>query len=397
MSMIPYGKHFIDEEDIDAVVDILRNGPLTQGPKIAEFEQQFAEFVNSKYAVAVSSCTAGLHIASIAAGLKKGDTLITSPITFVASSNAALYVGANVEFADINPYTVNMDPRSLASTLNNNPNVKVVIPVHFAGLPCEMENIQFECEKANVAIIEDAAHALGSKYRDGRMVGSCCFSLMTVFSLHPVKAIAAGEGGVITTNDESVYRQLLRLRSHGINKAGDQIFYPEEATSESGPNPWYYEMQELGFHYRITDIQCALASSQLNKLSKFVLRRKQIARRYFDAFSDINCVNYAQPREVLELSSLHLFVLRINFSQLKLDRAKFMRLLRLDNIITQVHYLPVPMHPIYRLSGARLDQVPNSMKYYNECISIPIYYSLSDEDQEYVITRINNILLKHSK
>ena len=196
-------------------------------------EEKFASYVNCKYAVAVSSCTAGLHIASIAAGLKKDDTLITSPITFVASSNAALYVGANVKFTDINPYTVNMDSRSLSILLRDCPTTKVVIPVHFGGLPCEMENIKTVCDEAGVVIIEDAAHALGSKYRNGNMVGSCCYSLMTVFSLHPVKAIAAGEGGIVTTNDESVYRHLLRL-SHGINKSDDRFLCPDQAVSGSG-------------------------------------------------------------------------------------------------------------------------------------------------------------------
>lgn len=392
MTKIPYGKHFIDESDIEAVVDVLRNGPLTQGPKVAEFEEKFANHVNCKYAVAVSSCTAGLHIASIAAGLKKGDTLITSPITFVASSNAALYVGANVEFADINPYTINIDSRSLQNTLHANPNTKVVIPVHFAGLPCEMKNIKYVCEKAGVAIIEDAAHALGSTYRDGSMVGSCCHSLMTVFSLHPVKAIAAGEGGIITTNDESIYRQLLRLRSHGISKSGDQFLCPDQALSASGPNPWYYEMQELGYHYRITDIQCALASSQLNKLTSFVKRRKEIARRYFDAFKGIDCLSFAQPFEVLSLSALHLFVLRINFKNLKVDRAMFMHLLREKNIITQVHYMPIPMQPYYRNIGIKLKLGSHYKRYYDECLSIPIYYSLSDAEQEYVIYTVKEII-----
>jgi len=394
MTIIPYGKHFIDDADVDAVVDVLRNGPLTQGPKILEFEKKFASYVNCKYAVAVSSCTAGLHIASIAAGLKKGDTLITSPITFVASSNAALYVGANVKFADINPYTVNIDSRSLSSTLQDSPTTKVVIPVHFGGLPCEMENIKNVCDEAGVEIIEDAAHALGSKYRNGNMVGSCCYSLMTVFSLHPVKAIAAGEGGIVTTNDESVYRHLLRLRSHGINKSDDQFLCLDQAVSASGPNPWYYEMQELGYHYRITDIQCALASSQLNKINDFIERRREIARRYFEAFKGIDCLSFAQPFEILDLSALHLFVLRINFDDLKVDRAMFMQLLREKDIITQVHYLPIPMQPYYKNLGVEVRQDSHYRRYYDQCLSIPIYYSLSDPEQEYVISTIKQIILK---
>ena len=395
MNNIPYGKHFIDQADIEAVVNVLRNGPLTQGPKILEFEQKFASYVNCKYAVAVSSCTAGLHIASIAAGLKKDDILITSPITFVASSNAALYVGANVKFVDINPYTVNMDSRSLSIALQDSTSAKVVIPVHFGGLPCEMENIKTVCDEAGVVIIEDAAHALGSKYRNGNMVGSCCYSLMTVFSLHPVKAIAAGEGGIVTTNDESVYRHLLRLRSHGINKLDDQFLCLDQSVSASGPNPWYYEMQELGYHYRITDIQCALASSQLNKINDFVERRKKIARRYFEAFKGIDCLSFAQPFEILKLSALHLFVLRINFNELKVDRAMFMQLLKDKNIVTQVHYMPVPMQPYYKLLGVELKHDSHYSRYYDECLSIPIYYSLSDSEQEYVISVLKDIIFKN--
>jgi perosamine synthetase len=392
MTIIPYGKHFLDESDIEAVTTVLRNSPLTQGPKVAELERAFSKYVNSKYAVAVSSCTAGLHIASIAAGLKNGDVLVTSPITFVASANAGLYVGADVAFADIDPQTINMDPASLAACLDKKQNTKVVIPVHFGGLPCDMEAIKAVCDQSNAAIIEDAAHALGSVYKNGRMVGSCCYSLMTVFSLHPVKSIAAGEGGVITTNDESIYRRLLRLRSHGINKGDDQFICLDESMSSSGPNSWYYEMQELGFHYRITDIQCALAISQLNKLTTFVSRRKEIATRYFEAFADSDILAPAQPRDILTCSALHLFVLRVNFQKLRIDKALLMRLLRDMKIITQVHYLPVPMHPVYRETSTDSHEYHNSLNYYRECLSIPIYYSLTPNEQEYVIATISEIV-----
>ena len=397
MTMIPYGKHFIDESDIDAVVDVLRNAPLTQGPKIAEFEREFAQYVNSKYAVAVSSCTAGLHIASLAAGLKEGDTLITSPITFVASSNAGIYVGARVAFADIDPASINIDPLSLSRALKEHPTTKIVTPVHFAGYPCEMEEIKSICDQNGAVIIEDAAHALGSKYKNGQMVGSCCHSLMTVFSLHPVKAIAAGEGGVITTNDESTYRRLLRLRSHGINKGDDQFICLDESMSSSGANPWYYEMQELGFHYRITDIQCALANSQIKKLDKFIERRKKIAARYIEAFADNEFFHFAQPLDSLNRSALHLFVLRINFERLRINKSQLMTSLRSKNIITQVHYLPVPMHPFYR-KNLPLDSsiYKHSEKYYRDCLSIPIYYSLTDDEQEYVISTINDIISRES-
>ena len=392
MTIIPYGKHFIDEADIDAVINILRNGPLTQGPQIEEFEHEFAKYVNSKYAVAVSSCTAGLHIAAVAAGLEQGDTLITSPITFVASSNAGLYVGANIAFSDISPGTVNMDPSSLSSTLLKSRGKKVVVPVHFAGYPCEMENIKSICDKSSAVIIEDAAHALGAKYKNGQMVGSCCHSLMTVFSMHPVKAIAAGEGGVITTNDADIYRRLLRLRSHGINKVDDEFICLEESVSPSGSNPWYYEMQELGFHYRITDIQCALAKSQLKKLPNFIRRRKEIAERYLQFFSGNKVIQFAQPLDALERSAFHLFVIRINFRMLRIDKATLMKRLRAANIITQVHYLPVPMHPYYRDKVKTFDQFSASLDYYRQCLSLPIYYSLTDSDQDYVMATIRDII-----
>lgn len=392
MTIIPYGKHYIDESDIEAVVNVLRSGALTQGPMVTEFESSFARYVNSKYAVAVSSCTAGLHIASIAAGLKQGDTLITSPITFVSSANAGLHTGATVAFSDINPYTINIDPNRLASTLEKYPKTKVVIPVHFAGLPCEMENLKAVCDQADCIIIEDAAHALGSKYKNGQMVGSCCHSLMTVFSLHPVKAIAAGEGGVITTNDASIFRRLLRLRSHGINKQNDQFICTDQAMTSSEPNPWYYEMQELGYHYRITDIQCALANSQLKQLPKFIARRQEIAERYVRVFSGSNILRIAQPLDSFSRSAWHLFVLRINFKGIKINRATFMNILKEKNIITQVHYLPVPMHPFYRKLNASLDEYKHSIEYYRECLSIPIFYSLSDEDQDYVISTIQRII-----
>jgi perosamine synthetase len=389
--MIPYGKHYIDEDDIQAVVDVLRSGFLTQGPTIAEFEKAFSRYVGAKYAVAVSSCTAGLHLAALAAGMSPGDTLITSPITFVASANAGLYTGGNVAFADIDPNTINIDPAALAASLKVNRRTKVVVPVHFAGLPCDMQAIKTICDQAGALIVEDAAHALGATYQNGNRVGSCCYSLMTVFSLHPVKAIAAGEGGVITTNDEQTYRSLLRLRSHGINKGDDNLICLDEAKSATGLNPWYYEMQELGYHYRITDLQSALAKSQLAKLGRFISRRQEIADKYHDAMNAINGVVPAQPREGLAFSAHHLFVVRINPEVVKIDRAELMNRMRKFGIISQVHYVPVPMHPFYRRLGFRFEQYKNALSYYRECLSIPIYYSLSPVEQEYVVDCLHQL------
>ncbi|MDP2276853.1 MAG: DegT/DnrJ/EryC1/StrS family aminotransferase, partial [Nitrospirota bacterium] len=288
--MIPYGKHCISEDDINAVISVLKSDWLTQGPKIEEFERAVAEYVGARYAVAVSSCTAGLHLAAMAAGVGPGTSLITSPITFVASANAALYVGGRPAFADIDPDTVNISPGSLKEALEKNPDTRAVVPVHFAGLPCDMPAIKSVADQAGAVIIEDAAHALGATYPNGQRVGSCAYSLMTVFSFHPVKAIAAGEGGMITTNDEPTYRKLLRLRSHGINKLDDPFQLPEQAETNGAQDIWYYEMQELGFNYRITDIQCALALSQFKKLDKFITRRRELVKAYDAEFVGLqNC------------------------------------------------------------------------------------------------------------
>lgn len=389
--MIPYGMHSIDDDDIQAVVDVLRSGSLTQGPMIAEFEAAFANYVGAKYAVAVSSCTAGLHLSALVSGMCPRDTLITSPITFVASANSGLYAGGNVAFADIDPTTINIQPSSLASILEENPRTKVVIPVHFGGLPCEMDSIKRICDQAGALIVEDAAHALGATYTNGQRVGSCCYSSMTVFSLHPVKAIAAGEGGVITTNEYEIYRRLLRLRSHGINKNDDSIIFTSEAFSSSRLNPWYYEMQELGFHYRITDIQCALAKSQLAKITKFIDKRRHIAEFYHANISNLRGVSPAQSPSLIGQSAHHLFVIRINFAEINMDRGELMYKLMDNGIGTQVHYVPVPMHPLYRRLGANMDNLQNALAYYRECLSIPIYYSLQQDQQSHILEVLHDI------
>lgn len=389
--MIPYGKHFLDENDIQAVIDVLRSGSLTQGPMIEKFEKAVAEYVGAKYAVAVSSGTAGLHIAALAAGIGSGDSVITSPITFVASANAALYVGAKPIFCDIDNDTINISPDCLKSTLKKNSSVRAVIPVHFAGLPCDMPEIKQISDESNVLVIEDAAHALGAKYPDGKRVGCCSHSLMTVFSFHPVKAIAAGEGGMITTNDEEMYRKLNRLRSHGINKLNDQFLSPEQAEEDGVNNPWYYEMQELGFNYRITDIQCGLALSQLHKLDDFLSRRRELVINYDKAFSKIpNC----RPAQLIgrDASAHHIYVLRIYFNKLKINRAQFMNELKMHNIGSQVHYIPVPAQPYYRNKGYVSKEFKNANNYYNETLSIPLFYEMTDEQQQHVIDTFHELL-----
>lgn len=389
--MIPYGKHHIDEEDIQAVVDVLRSGVLTQGATIEAFEKAVADYVGAKYAIAVSSGTAALHLAALVAGVGPGSSLVTTPITFVASANAGLYVGGRVIFADIDPNTINMSPSSLEQVLIENSDVKAIVPVHFAGLPCDMSSIKALADKVGAVVIEDAAHALGASYPDGKRVGSCVNSLMTIFSFHPVKAIAAGEGGMITTNDEVIYRKLLRLRSHGINKVGDPLQLPLEALTDGHPNPWYYEMQELGYHYRITDVQCGLALSQFKKLDSFISRRRELAKKYDVAFAEMqNC----RPAQLFgrDFSGHHLYVLRINFASIGLTRGQFMQELRTRGIGSQVHYIPVPSQPHYRRLGHSPELYPNAQSYYHQALSIPLFYDLTDDQQLQIINAIKELV-----
>ncbi len=388
--MIPYGRHYVDEADVEAVVDVLRHGALTQGPRIAEFEEAVARYVGAKYAVAVSSGTAALHLACLAANVGPGDNVITSPNTFVASANCALYVGAIPQFADIDAGTLNLDPQCLAAKCKELKKVRAIIPVHFAGLPCDMPSIQAIADKYGSIVIEDAAHALGARYPDSTRVGNCAYSHMTVFSFHPVKAIAAGEGGMITTNDKKLYRRLLRLRSHGINKADDPFEKPGNVLENGELNRWYYEMQELGFNYRITDIQSALALSQLGKLDRFLSRRRELAARYDAAFDGLKNLSVVQ-RAGRSFSAHHLYVTRVNFPEIGMSRIQFMSALIEDGIGSQVHYIPVFMHPYYQKRGYDGDRFPVTQGYYREALSIPLFYALTDEQQSFVIGRIQEL------
>lgn len=389
--MIPYGKHHIDESDIQAVAEVLRSGTLTQGGYVGAFEKALADYVGAKFAVAVSSGTAALHLSVLAAGVGPGDEVLTTPITFVASANAALYVGAGVVFADVAPDTVNMSPIALKNALAKHSKVKAVIPVHFAGLPCDMVAIRKHADQVGAVVIEDGAHALGAQYPDGTRVGACPHSLMTIFSFHPVKAIAAGEGGMITTNDESVYRKLLRLRSHGVNKLDDPFLLPEQAADAEGGNPWYYEMQELGFHYRITDIQSGLASSQLKRLDAFMAYRKALVERYDRAFAGDALVRPAQVGDKAG-SGNHIYPVRIDFAAAGKTRRQLMLVLREKGIGSQVHYIPVPMHPFYQRMGHVPGDYPEAMRYYSEALTLPLFFDLSFEQQDLVIETLQEIL-----
>ena len=390
--MIPYSKHYIDDEDITAVINSLKSHNLTQGPLVDEFENNFAKYVGSKYAVAVSNGTAALHLAYLAAGVDSSNCVLTSPITFAATANAALYCGGKVLFADIDKNTINISPESLNSYLSQHKNIRVVAPVHFAGLPCDIEAIKNYVDKyKNVVIIEDASHALGAHFSNGMKVGCCNNSLMTTFSFHPVKSITTGEGGMITTNDENIYRKLLRLRGHGINKLNDVLIFPNEEKTLNFKNLWYYEMQELGYNYRISDIQCALGISQLKKIDKFIKARKEIAGIYEDKFKFFKFCNPAQMN-FSGFSSHHLFVLRINFEKVEITRAELMTALRERDILTQVHYIPVVLHPFYRKLGFDLSNYPNAKKYYSEALSIPIFYGLEKAQQNYVIEEFKRLI-----
>jgi UDP-4-amino-4,6-dideoxy-N-acetyl-beta-L-altrosamine transaminase len=389
--MIPYGKHHIDEDDIQAVVDILRSGFLTQGPAVEAFEKALAEYVGVKYAVAVSSGTAALHLAALAAGVVPGTSVVTSPITFVASANAARYCGGDVLFADIDPETINMSPDALKEVLLKNSNVKAIIPVHFAGLPCDMSAIKNLADEAGAVVIEDAAHALGATYPNGKRVGCCENSLMTIFSFHPVKAIAAGEGGMIATNDESTYRRLLRLRSHGINKTDDSFQLLDQAETDGLPNPWYYEMQELGYHYRTTDFQAILGISQLKKLNSFMAHRKALVEIYDTAFSKDLLIRSAQAIGRVG-SGNHIYPILINFEALGKSRQQVMSSLRNIGIGSQVHYIPVPMHPFYQLLGNKPSDYPKALDYYNKALTLPLYYDLTFEQQKFIIYSLRKIL-----
>ena len=385
--MIPYGKHYVDEEDVGAVAQVIRNGMLTQGPIIEEFEKAVSRYVGSKYAVAVSSGTAALHLANKVAGVKPGANIVTSPITFVSTANAARFCGGEVFFSDIELDTINMCPSALGEALNEHKNIRAVCPVHFAGHTCDMVKIKELADAHNAVIIEDGAHAFGAKYKSGNRVGCCENSLMTIFSFHPVKSIAAGEGGMITTNDYDVYRQLLRLRSHGINKLDDELSNVGQAMTNGILNPWYYEMQELGFHYRFTDIHASLGLSQLSKIEKFMDRRTILANQYDNIFSEFP-EYFSLQHSDRTLSANHIYVVRFNLKRLKISRAELMNKLKSKGINSQVHYLPVPMHPFYQKSNDVMGRLKSATEYYENCLSIPLYYGLSDEQQNYVIKNL---------
>lgn len=366
MKTYGYGHQSIDEADIQSVVDVLRDDYLTCGPSVKAFEQAICAYTGAKYCVAVANATAGLHIAALAAGLGPGDEAITSPITFLSSANCIAFTGARPVFADIDPETANIDPAEIERRLS--PRAKAIIPVHFAGQSCDMARISAIAKANKLVVIEDAAHAIGSDYLDAK-VGSCRYSDMTVFSFHPVKTITTGEGGAVTTNDPELYAKLCALRAHGVHKDGEMA------------HTWEYEMRELGFNYRITDIQCALGVSQLRRLEAFKARRRAIVAYYNEHLG----LPHLVERDFSN-ACFHLYPVLVE------NRRDFYFKAREVGLNLQVHYIPVHTQPYYRSTfGYKPGDYPKSEAYYEKCISLPLYPSLTDEDVAEITSRIKSI------
>lgn len=400
MRQIPYGHQHIDSKDIREVTKTLKSDWITQGPRINEFEEALCKYTGAEYAVAVSSGTAALHIACLAAGLKEGDEFITSPNTFVASANCGVYCGARPVFADIREDTYNIDPEEMSGKVTSK--TRVVIPVHFAGQICDMAEIKGIIQKRQaqykkkIFIIEDASHALGSVYK-GSKAGSCAYSDMAVMSFHPVKHITTGEGGIVFTNDEKIYKRLRLLRSHGITNNEDDLVFKEQAYGPNGLNPWYYEQQALGFNYRITDIQCALGISQLKKIDYFLSRRRRLFEAYNDAFADNKFIKtpFESPGC---FTNWHLYILQIDFDALRKDRAYVIKRLRDKRIGTQVHYIPVHTQPFYRTHfGTNWGDCPCAEEYYEKCLSIPLYPGMTDNDVRKVSAAIQEVIFSKKR
>ena len=373
MNFIPYGKQSIDEDDINSVVEVLKSDFLTTGPKIKEFEDELCKYTNAKYCVAVANGTAALHLASLVL-LNKGDKVITTPNSFVATSNSILYVEAIPIFVDIQE-DGNIDLDLCEEELKKDRSIKALYVVHFSGNPINQKKLKYLKESYNIKILEDCAHSLGATF-EGIKAGSCENSDCSILSFHPVKHITTGEGGAVTTNSKEIYEKLLELRAHGIKRLPDFA-------------PWYYEMHSLGFNYRITDMQAALGISQLKKLDSFVKRRKEIASKYDEAFFN----SIVKPLYSFnQNSSYHLFVVKVDFSKLNISKVELFNKMREKNIGLQLHYIPINKQPYYKSLGYGNEDTPIMNIYYDECFSLPMYSSLSNEEQEYVIKTLFEVL-----
>jgi UDP-4-amino-4,6-dideoxy-N-acetyl-beta-L-altrosamine transaminase len=396
MKPIPYGRQHITEEDIQAVIVTLKSDYLTQGPKIKEFEDAFASYVGSKYAVAVANGTAALHLNALALGVKPGDKVITTPITFAASANCVRYCGGEVVFADIDPDTYLLDIHAVRKLLEASPKetYQGIIPVDFAGRAVDLEAFRKLADEYGLWIIQDSCHSPGGYFMDSKgekqQCGNGQFAELAIFSFHPVKHIASGEGGMITTNDEELYKRLLMLRTHGITR-DESLFQnsPEFASGSQNSSlliphstfpAWYMEMQELGYNYRLTDFQAALGLSQLKRADEGLERRREIAQKYYESFKDMAFT--ISQSGVVDGHAYHLYVIEVE------NRLGLYQHLRKKNIFAQIHYIPVHLMPYYRQFGWKEGDMPNSEKYYKNCISLPMYPTLTNEEQEFVINAI---------
>ncbi len=385
--MIPYGRQDISESDIESVISVLRSDFLTQGPKVPEFEETICTYTGAKYGVAVNSATSALHIACLSLGLGQGDWLWTSPITFVATANCGLYCGAKVDFVDIDPQTYNLSPQALEEKLilakKEGKLPKIVVPVHLAGLSCEMEEIHKLSKEYGFRIIEDASHAIGGQYQ-GEVIGSCKYSDITVFSFHPVKIITTAEGGMAITNDETLANKMTLLRSHGITRDKDIMTHEPDG-------PWYYQQIELGLNYRMTDIQAALGLSQLQRLDKFLLKRRKIAEKYDKALADLPISVQFQNKKCL--SAYHLYIIRVKEDISKYSHKEVFNKLRHSGIGVNIHYIPIHTQPYYKKLGFNLGDFPIAEQYYREAISLPLFPNLKEIQQAYIVEVLKKALM----
>ena len=388
MNFIPYGRQNITEEDIDAVVDVLKSDYLTQGPKVPEFENAIKKHCNIEYALAMNSATSALHAACLALDVGKGDIVWTTPITFVASANCALYCGATVDFVDIDPRTYNLSTRSLEHKLKaakeQDKLPKVVIPVHLCGQPCDMEKIYQLSKKYDFSIIEDASHAIGGKYKN-LPIGNCQYSDITIFSFHPVKIITTAEGGVATTKSKELAQKMELLRSHGITRDPDLMTHEPDGS-------WYYQQITLGFNYRMTEMQAALGVSQIERLDTITDRRHQLAEKYNSLLADLPVITPYQHSD--GYSGLHLYVIRLKTDQIQKSHKEVFDDLRAANIGVNLHYIPVHLQPYYQHNlGFKVRDFPEAELYYAQAISLPMYPELSEQEQEYVVKMLRSILI----
>lgn len=384
--MIPYGKQDISQADIDAVVGVLQSSFLTQGPKVPEFEAAIASYAGARHAIAVNSATSALHIACLALGLGPGDWLWTTPITFVASANCGLYCGAQVDFVDIDAKTWNICPEKLRAKLEQakveNKLPKVVVPVHLCGQPCDMEAIHALAREYGFKIIEDASHAIGGRYK-GAPIGNCKYSDITVFSFHPVKIITTAEGGVATTNDPALAAQMELLRSHGITRDAAQM-------TKAPDGPWYYEQVDLGFNYRMTELQAALGLSQMERLDEYVAVRHKLARRYDELLGDLPLVLPWQHPD--SYSGMHLYVVRLKLDEIECSHKQVFQSLRDDGIGVNLHYIPVHTQPYYSRMGFEVEDFPEALAYYRSAISLPLFPTMTQQQQDKVVVALRRAL-----